>query len=321
MSAKDKKVSLPFKSNIMMGLGDDIFMTYHSVYKMMFNAMITGMCSLILLLSTLLMFILGDSDILLGFFTASFLIIIISGTIMFIYFLRVKGVIYNIPKSLLPLRFKAKLELIPILNDNYLKELFNRVVEVYNIQLLRHFNFNKILNQKVRGDKLENNFDIYCVINPKTKVWPFIKYGFPAGIFLLFFGVEIWEYIEGNDTFTYESFWSLFVLLIIMAMILLLDILKKKFFPNITKDSIIFVRKLNKVSIKEIKTFKSNVEDVIRKVKKVPLESIILTDKEIKAPVIEYVQTKNGLIGGKYPITFIKLEDSRFKLIWKDSPQ
>ena len=118
---------LPFKSTIITGLGDDVYKINDYIPILLLFCVMAGICGIIVL-ADFILFLFGVDFWLINVLVFPYILLLLCITIgLFFIFFKIKNTLISIPKSILPIRIKTKLELLPNKTDNIPKEFFIRM--------------------------------------------------------------------------------------------------------------------------------------------------------------------------------------------------
>jgi hypothetical protein len=314
---EEKKISLPYNQTISSDQFKSLikFNTYYKPINFLIF-MITLFGPLFVIL------IFFFDDILLGSIWIISLFIVISSSI----FLAIFALLYiPVPSQLLrtmyPQRTMIFFDLYPatkgcnLLQDVYLRLLYIFLQDIpefddsgSRLKKTDNFKFRKVFKKTIKRKSITYEFDIF---DSWINEYVFLLYIIYIAIFTILSISMIIDYIffyEIDNLAELSILCILFLSIILLIWVYTYEIIHKRFAFVVKKYD-------NDITLDNVKEFKNNVTNILKR-KMEPLILIILTPNIPKPDIIEYIQSPENLIKGKFPITIIQNKPNEFKVIW-----
>lgn len=300
----EENSSLPFKSTTMTSIGDDLYKVSEHIPTFLSIVLIMSLCGIIIT-SVGILFMFGiESFILDELCLGSFYLMWLLALGLAYIIIKMYKALRTIPRSLLPIRTKVKLELMPIGSEDIIKEFYNRLIDIFYFKEPKKFE--NVINKKVKGKKNTHHFDIFDNFRSNASFLILISTSFIIILFLILFDFSY--YFGVND-------WNILIIITIVLSLffsIIIFLIYKYFYFN---QFIIAKVSKRKLLSKELIKFKNAIEDVLSG-KDEPIIAAIVTDEPIDKELIRLVQSTEGKINNKYTITLVQKTPIGFKLIW-----
>lgn len=302
MNKSDNETSIPYDPSNVTTLGDDLFQIADKVPFFTYSIL---MLSFSIISAYVLFFVYLSVDYnwlldnMCGYFSV---MILVFGVIILIGLASSIKVLRSLSGKILPIRLKLKLELIPVMGNDPISDLFDRLKSCF---LIKSKNNNKYLKTERNKNGNSHAFDIYY---EKTRYLALYIFVFIAVI--LFLLLLIYE----STIYTVFSPIALLLLLIFIVEFIAFNILLM--LRTLYKRDLIIVKLIDrKVTEKDIARIKDEYELFISKSSN-PLLLGIVSTKGFSKEGIKYVKNIKGRAHNKHQISLLLLEKSSFRIIW-----